>query len=58
MILLKAAIVEFPPHKLVRPPCWYNILNEIKKYYFKLGHNGVTSMPNFTQIRPAVLELR
>jgi hypothetical protein len=49
--------VLIPPHKFVRPPCWYYRLKGIIKYDFRVGPNGITSIPNTIQIRPAVLEL-
>jgi hypothetical protein len=55
--LLQVALVSIPPHKFVRPPCWYYQLREIVKYDFRVVPNGITVMPNFTQIRQAVLEL-
>jgi hypothetical protein len=54
---LQVALVSIPPHKFVCPSCWYYLLQEIEKYDFRGDPNGITSIPNFTQIRPAVLEL-
>jgi hypothetical protein len=55
--LLQVALVSTPPHKFVRPPCWYYRLYEIEEYDFRVVLNGMTSIPNFIQIRPAVLYL-
>jgi hypothetical protein len=54
---MQVALVSIPPHKFVRPPCWYCRLQEIEKYGFKVVPDGITSLPNFIQMRPAVLEL-
>jgi hypothetical protein len=55
--LLQVALVSIPPHKFVRLPCWYYRLQETAKYDFRVVPNGITSIPNFTQICPAVLKL-
>jgi hypothetical protein len=57
MALLQVALVSIPPHKFIRPPCWYYQLQEIVKYDFWVVPNGITSIPNFIQIHPVVLEL-
>jgi hypothetical protein len=57
MALLQVALMLIPPHKFVRPPCCYYLLHKIEKYNFRLVPNGITLMPNFIQICPAVLEL-
>jgi hypothetical protein len=57
MALLQVAPVSTPLHKFVRPPCWYYRLEEIVKYNLRVVPNCITSIPNFIQIRPAVLEL-
>jgi hypothetical protein len=57
MALLQVALVSIPPHKFVHQPCWYYRLQEIEKYDFRVDSNGITSIPNFIQICPAVLEL-
>jgi len=53
---LQMALVLIPPHKFVRPPYSYYTLQEIEKYDFRVDSNGIKSMPNFIQIRPAVLD--
>jgi hypothetical protein len=55
--LLQVALVLTPLHKFVSPPCWYYRLEEIIKHDFRVVRNCITSIPNFIQIRPAVLEL-
>jgi hypothetical protein len=55
--LLQVTLVSIPPHKFVRPPCWYYGLYEIAKNGFRTVSIGITSVPNFIQIRLAVLEL-
>jgi hypothetical protein len=57
MPLLQVALVSIPPHRFVRPPCWYYRLFDIKKYDFRVDTGGIPSIPNFIQIRPSVLEL-
>jgi hypothetical protein len=57
MALLQVALVSTPPHKFVRPPCWYYGLQKIEKYFFRVVPNGITSVLNFIQIHPAALEL-
>jgi hypothetical protein len=56
MALLQVALVSTPPHKSVRPPCRYYRSEETVKYYFRVVPNCTTSIPNFIQIRPAILE--
>jgi hypothetical protein len=58
MALLQVALVSTPPHKFVRPPCWYYQLWEIGMYDFRVIPNCITSIPNFIQIHPAVLKLK
>jgi hypothetical protein len=57
MTLLQVALVSIPSHKFVLSPCWYYLLQEIKKYDFRVHCSGITSIPNYIQIRPAVIEL-
>jgi hypothetical protein len=57
MALLQVVLVSIPPHKFVCLPCWYYQLLEIEKYNFRVHLKVITSIPNFIQIRPAVLEL-
>jgi hypothetical protein len=57
MALLQVVLVSIPPHKFVHPPCWYYRLEKIVKYDFRVVPNCITSIPNFIQIRPVVLEL-
>jgi hypothetical protein len=57
MTLLQEALVSISPHKFVRPPCLYYRLHETEKYDFRVDPNGIISISNFIQIRPAVLEL-
>jgi hypothetical protein len=49
--------VSIPPHKFVRPPCWYYLLKEIENYDFRVFPNGITSIPDFIQVRPDVFLL-
>jgi hypothetical protein len=56
-VQLQVALVSLPPHKFVRPPCWYFWMYEIEEYDFTVAPNGMTPILNFIQIRPAVLEL-
>jgi hypothetical protein len=51
------ALVSIPPHKFVLPSCLYYRLREIKNYDFRVDPYDITSILNFIQIRPAVLEL-
>jgi hypothetical protein len=51
------SLVSNPPHKFVRPPCWYYWLYEIRNYDFRVGPNGITPIRNAIQIRPGVLAL-
>jgi hypothetical protein len=46
-----------PPHKLVRPPCSYYWLQEIKKREFVVVSNGTIFIPDFIKICLLVLEL-
>jgi hypothetical protein len=57
MALLQVTVLSTPPHKFVRPPCWYYRLYQIEKYDFWVVPIGVTSIPNFIRISPAVPEL-
>jgi hypothetical protein len=57
MALLQVALVSIPHQKFVHPPCWYYPLYKMKKHDFRVVPNGITSILNFIQIRPAVLEL-
>jgi hypothetical protein len=51
------ALMSTPPHKFVRPPCWYYRLYKIVMYDFRVVPNGIKSIPNLIKIHPAVLEL-
>jgi hypothetical protein len=57
MALLQVVLVSIPPHKFVRPPCWYYRLQEVEKHDFKVDPNGITSIQNFIQTLPVALEL-
>jgi hypothetical protein len=47
--------VIIPPHDFKQPSCWYYRLQEIKQYDFGVITNGITSIPNFINFRPAIL---
>jgi hypothetical protein len=51
------SLVSIPSHKFVRPPCWYYQLQDTKEHEFRVVSNDITSIPNFIQISPAVLEV-
>jgi hypothetical protein len=51
------AVVPLPPHKLVRPPCWYYRLHEIKNCYFWVTAGDATTKPNLIIRHGAVLEM-
>jgi hypothetical protein len=57
MALLQVALLSITSHKFVRLPCWHYRLYEIEKLDFRVVPDGITSMPNFIQIRLAVLDL-
>jgi hypothetical protein len=44
-----------PLHDFKRPTQWYCRIKEIKKYGLGAVSNGITSIPNFMKIRPAIL---
>jgi hypothetical protein len=54
---IASGAVSIPPDKFLRPPCWYYRLKEIENYDFRAVPNGIMSILNFIQIRPAVIEL-
>jgi hypothetical protein len=52
-------LIPFPRHKFLCSSCAYYWLWEIKKYDFEVASNGTEpSIPNFINIRPAVLKLK
>jgi hypothetical protein len=45
------------PHDFQHPSPWDYQLYQTRKYDFGVAPNGITSMPNFMRIHPAILEL-
>jgi hypothetical protein len=50
-------VIFVPPHNFEHSSRWLHQLSEIKKYEFGVVCPGMTSIPNFMKIRPAVLQL-
>jgi hypothetical protein len=48
------APVSSSPHKFVRQPCCYYLLQDIKNYEVEVFSNGMTFIPNFIKIGPLV----
>jgi hypothetical protein len=46
-----------PPHDFKQPPCLYYQEKEVKEYEFGVVTYGITSIPNFINFRPAILQL-
>jgi hypothetical protein len=52
-ILHEVALLSFQPLKFVLPQCCY-----CRLYEFGIVSNGITTIPSFIKIRPAILELK
>lgn len=51
------ALFSIPPNKFVLPSYLYYRLCDIEKNDYRVDPNGITSIPIFNKIHPAVLEL-